>query len=368
MNRRGRNSSYGDLPAPPTNNDMAKTYKNLWPEITSFENLHLAYLKARRNKRFKPDVLRFSANLEERLCEIRQSLLDKSYHTGPYYAFFVYEPKKREVAALPFRDRVVHHALCNIIEPIWEARFIYDSYACRVNRGTHAGTDRVTEFLRRAQRKWGQTYVLKLDVRKYFPNVDHNTLMRLLEKRIACADTLWLVGEIVSSWPIRGGERGIPIGNLTSQFFANVYLHELDKFVKQSLYAKFYVRYMDDAVIIHGDRDWLHEARERIKEFLAAQLRLVLNSKTNVFPAAQGINFLGYRIWPTHRLLRKSSMKRMKRKLRRFEAEYPAGQVGLDRIQASIMSWIGHTRHAECYHLRRRVFREFVLWSTHETA
>lgn len=361
MNRWGRDSSSGDLPALPPAKTMAKTYKNLWPQITSFENLHLAYMKARRNKRFKPDVLRFSANLEENLCGIQQSLLDKSYRTSPYYAFYVYEPKKRQVAALPFRDRVVHHGLCNIIEPIWEARFIHDNYACRADKGTHAGADRVTKFLQRAQHIWPEVYVLKFDIRSYFPSVDHAILLELLSRRIACGDTTWLIEKIIESWPANGGNKGIPIGNLTSQFFANVYLHELDKFAKQMLQAKFYIRYMDDGVIVHGDRTWLHEIREYIREFLTDTLKLQLNSKTNIFPAAQGINFLGYRIWPTHRLLRKDSAKRMQRKLKKFEQEYTAGDIALDKIHASIMSWIGHTQHAECYQLRKRLFGEFIL-------
>lgn len=166
-------------------NNMAKTYRNLYSRIADFENLHMAYLKARRSKRFKPGVLEFGANLEMNLSALRQELLSKAYRTGEYYVFEVYEPKKRVVAALPFRDRVMHHAICNVIEPIWEARFIYDSYACRVGKGTHAGADRVTEFLQRAQREWEQVYVLKLDIKAYFPSVDHGILLGLLEKRVA---------------------------------------------------------------------------------------------------------------------------------------------------------------------------------------
>ena len=164
---------------------MAKTYKHLYSRIADFENLHAVYLKARRGKRFKPDVLEFSANLETNLLALRGELLTKTYRTGDYHVFNVYEPKKRVVAALPFCDRVVHHALCNVIEPIWEARFIHDSYACRVDKGAHAGADRVTDFLRRARRMWPQVYVLKLDIKSYFPSVDHAILLSLLEKRIA---------------------------------------------------------------------------------------------------------------------------------------------------------------------------------------
>ena len=165
----------------------------------------------------------------------------------------------------------------------------------------------------------------------------------------------------MASWPIGGGERGIPIGNLTSQFFANIYLHEMDKFVKHELGAKLYVRYMDDAIIIHGDKEWLRLAKARLREFLNSELALELNSKTNIFPIAQGVNFLGYRIWPTHRLLRKSSAKRMKRKLRQFERDYADGTIKLDHITASIMSWLGHASHANCYNLTRHLLENFTL-------
>jgi len=172
---------------------------------------------------------------------------------------------------------------------------------------------------------------------------------------------MWLIRGIVESWPVGGGDKGIPIGNLTSQLFANIYLHEMDKFVKHELRAEFYVRYMDDGVIIHGDKEWLREAREWLGKFLGERLALGLNSKTNIFPIAQGVNFLGYRIWPTHRLLRKSSARRMKRKLRRFERGYSEGSIEFDHINASIQSWLGHCSHADTYKLRRKLFGEFAL-------
>jgi len=165
----------------------------------------------------------------------------------------------------------------------------------------------------------------------------------------------------VASWPIGGGERGIPIGNLTSQFFANIYLHEMDKFVKHELSAKLYVRYMDDAIIIHGDKEWLRLAKAKLREFLNSTLALELNSKTNIFPMAQGINFLGYRLWPTHRLLRNSSAGRMRQRLRQFEWGYAAGEIAFDTINASIQGWLGHASHANCYNLTRHLFEDFTL-------
>jgi retron-type reverse transcriptase len=335
---------------------MAKTFTHLFESIVDFGNLHAAYLKARRGKRYAADVLRFGANLEEELLALRAELQQGVYQTGRYNVFTVYEPKERQIAALPFRDRVVHHALCRVIEPIWEARFMRDSYACRVGKGTHAGADRLTQFLQRAARRWDdEVYVLKMDVRSYFPSVNHAILLSLLRRHIACDRTLGLITEIIESWPVAGGEFGLPIGNLTSQLCANVYLHELDVFVKQQLRVEMYVRYMDDAVVVDRDKHALQATRVRIAQFLAERLMLQLNSKTQVFAAAQGVSFLGYRLWATHRLLREGSIRRMRRKIRAFRWRLIHGELVFKEMDASVQSWLGHARHANTYRLRRRV-------------
>lgn len=341
---------------------MVKTYNNLYPLIYDFENLYRAYLKARRNKRYQQEVLTFTVNLGENLLQIQNELIWKTYRTGPYRFFYVHDPKTRLVAALPFKDRVVQHALCNIIEPIFESRFIYDSYACRVGKGTHAGADRVTQFLRIAQRKWERVYCLKGDIAQCFPSINHAILKAIIRKRITCPDTLWLIDEIIDS----GGDgsdcpRGLPIGNLTSQLWANVYLDQLDHFVKEVLRERYYVRYMDDFVVIGGDKRHLWEVKKEIEGFLADKLDLRLNDKTGVWPISQGIDFLGYRIWPTHRLVRKSSIKRMKRKLKAFQRKFRGGRISLDKINATIQSWLGHVSHANSYNLRRKLLENFVL-------
>lgn len=344
---------------------MAKTYNNLFPQIYDFEALYQAYLKARRCKRYRGEILRFRQRLEENLIQLQNELIWKTYRTGEYYTFYVYEPKARLVAALPFRDRVIHHALVSVIEPIWESRFIYDSYACRVGKGTHAGTNRTQTFLCRAQRRWGRVYCLKADVAKYFPSIDHATLKALLRKRIACQDTLWLCDEIIDSAKrLTNGHqpKGIPIGNLTSQLFANIYLHELDKFIKYDLRERFYVRYMDDFIILGADKAYLHYLRKQIAGFLAERLFLQLNGKTQVFPVkGRGVDFLGYRIWPTHRLLRVRSKKHMRRKLKKYTKLYGEGKIALDRINASIQSWLGHVKHCDSYRLRKKLLGELVL-------
>lgn len=336
---------------------MPRTYNKLFDKITDFENLFAAYVKARRCKRYHQEVLRFSSRLEDELIAIQDKLIGGTYRTGSYYRFVIYEPKRREIAALPFRDRVVHHALCNVIEPLFERKFVHDSYGCRIRKGTHAGSERLIEFLRRAQRAWGKVYCLKGDIEKFFPSVDHDALKDMIRRTIRCRWTLHLIDGIIDSTP---DPRGMPIGNLTSQLFANVYLNELDHFVKEKLCVRFYVRYMDDFILIHPAKERLHVWRESIAMFLHESLRLNLNSKTSVFPISRGVDFLGYRTWPTHRLLRKRSVVSMRRKLKALAERYGTGEVSLDTIQPIIASWLGHAKHAESYNVRKKLLGNVV--------
>lgn len=325
---------------------MAKTYSNLYPRIYDFENLYQSYLKARKGKRYQSDVLKFSANLEENLITIQNELIWHQYQSGEYHHFKVFEPKERDVAALPFRDRVVHHAIINVIEPIFEKRFVYDSYACRVGKGTHAGADRAQKFMRIVKRNHGRVYALKADVSKYFASIDHGILLQQLRRRIACPETIMLLETILASTP----NPGIPIGNLTSQLFANIYLHDLDEYCKYTLRERFYVRYMDDFVILHNDKQHLHKIREQIEWFLATELKLKTNHKTSVFPISarngRSLDFLGYKIWPTHRKLRKDSIKRFKKRLKKMQRQYAAGTKTLPEIRQRIMTFIAHAGHA----------------------
>jgi retron-type reverse transcriptase len=333
---------------------MAKTYNHLYPRIYDFDNLHQAYLKARRNKRYRREVLEFSANLEEQLIDLQNRLVWKTYRTGPYKYFNVYEPKERMIAALPFIDRVAQHALCSVIEPIFERSFIYDSYACRPRRGLHQGVDRTTDFLRRARRKWGRVYCLKGDIRKYFPSIDHDVLKNIIRRRIACPDTLAMIDEIID----HSGDVGIPIGNLTSQLFANVYLDQLDHFVKDDLREAYYIRYMDDFCLLDGDKRRLHELLAEIDGYLINVLHLEMNGKTQVFPVGPAaIDFLGYRIRPDVRLLRKQNVRRMRRRLKKLARQARAGIIGWEAFRPHLASWMGHCRYADSYRIRNSVMR-----------
>ena len=344
---------------------MAKTYNNLFPQIYDFESLHAAYLRARAGKRNRLEVQRFERDLEGNLIQLQNELIWGQYQIGSYRLFRVYEPKERQVAALPFRDRVVQHALVAAIEPIWERRFIADSYACRPGRGTHRGADKAQAMLRQVKREHGRVFVFKADIAKYFASIDHTILKQQLRRRIACRPTLALLDHIIDS--ANGIHStpgvGLPIGNLSSQLCANIVLHDLDEFVKHGLRQRHYVRYMDDFIVVHHDRAHLQRVRVKVERFLAQRLRLTTNHKTDIFPIAplrgRALDFLGYRMWPTHRRLRKSSIARITHTLRRLGRQYARGQVSLARITESVKSWVAHALHADALGLRTKVLGRF---------
>jgi RNA-directed DNA polymerase len=332
---------------------MPKRHGKLYAQIYHYDNLLEAYKKARQGKRFKREVLLFTRQLEENLIIIQNELIWKSYQVGSYKYFEVFEPKKRTVAALPFRDRVVQHAINNILEPIFDSTFINDTYACRTGKGTHAGADRLTRYLRISRRKWGQVYCLKVDIKQYFPSIDHDALKTIVRRKIKCPETLWLTDLIIDS----GGDgiSGLPIGNLSSQLWANVYLSDLDHYVKERLREPYYIRYMDDFIILSNSKAHLWRTRSLIGQYLTVKLKLIMNKKTAIFPVSQGIDFLGYRIWATHRLLRKSSIKRMKKKLKLLKWQLSQGKLDVQHARASIGSWLGYTKHANSYRLKNKL-------------
>jgi len=307
-----------------------KTYGGLYPQIYDFDNIHLAYLKARRNKRYKQEVLRFSARLEENLIGIQNDLIWKSYRPSRYKFFTIHEP-------------------------ICERSMIQDSFACRRGQGVLAGVLRTTRFLRDAGRRWSDVYCLKADVTKFFPSIDHETLKRILRRRIACPDTLDLIDTIIDSTET---DRGLPIGSLTSQLWANVYLNELDHFVKETLRIRYYIRYMDDFVLFHPDKRFLAVMLEEITGFLENRLHLSLNGKTQIFRAAQRcVDFLGYRIRPNYRLLRKANVKRARRRFKKLVRQTRAGEMSWSIFRPHLASWMGHCRYADSYRIRNSVMR-----------
>jgi len=348
-----------------------RTLKGAWPKLTSFGNLLLAARRAQRGKRSRPATAAFNFDLEGELLRLREELQGRSYRPGPYRTFHVHEPKTRLISAAPYRDRVVHHALCNVVEPFFERGFIEDSYACRRGKGTHACVDRFQHYLRRYR------YVLKCDVRKFFPSIDHELLLGRLDRRIADRDVMWLARLIVEhSNPQEAAglyfpgddlftpaerRRGLPIGNLTSQFFANVYLDGFDHFVRERLRPGGYVRYSDDFALFADDKAFLWDCLTACRERLAG-LRLALHAdKCQVFPAGQGAPFLGYRVLPGKRRLAPTNGWGMVRRLRRMQAAYSRGRIGLEAVRSSIHAWLGHAGHADTLGLRGRLLRGAVF-------
>ncbi|MBK7409855.1 MAG: RNA-dependent DNA polymerase [Saprospirales bacterium] len=346
-----------------------KREKNLFEKIASFENLLQAFYKARKGKRGNANVAWFEFNMEKELFRLEEELKSGTYAPGPYKTFHIYEPKKRMISAAPFRDRVVHHAICNVIEPIFEKSFIFDSYANRKGKGTHAAIRRCQDFSRK------YPYVLKADIQKYFPSIDHQVLKSAIGRKIGCPSTLRLIERIIDhsnpQEPVSGFfpgddlftrlERrvGLPMGNLTSQFFANIYLDPLDHLVKEQLRVPGYIRYVDDFVLYSDSKKQLHQWKKQIDLFLAQHLRLRLHpDKCVVFPVKDGIPFLGQHVFPTHRLVRKENLLRFRRRLDRRVPLFYKGEISSEKMESQLNAWLGHIKQADTFRLQNAVFWE----------
>jgi RNA-directed DNA polymerase len=341
-----------------------KTHKHLYPQIASFENLYLAFKAARKGKRARPDVAGFEFNLEANLLDLQGELQSETYRPGRYYNFRITDPKPRLISAAPFRDRVVHHALCRVIEPLFDRRFIFDTYACRKGKGTHAAIDRAREFS--AQ----YPYVLKCDIEHFFPRMDHQILYRQFTRVLADPRTLRLCKLILDSGAdihrdvepayFAGDDlfsalrpRGLPIGNLTSQFWANVYLNPLDHFIKRELECPAYVRYVDDFLLFAKNKNELHDWRQAVIRFLAAH-RLTLHKKeAQVFPVNTGIPFLGWRVYPDHLRLKRRNGVAFQRRYAALRRQYARKKITHTRLDAAVQGWIAHVRHGQTWGLRR---------------
>ncbi len=350
-----------------------KTYRRLYDRLWDFEHLYWAYRRARRGKRSKVPVAKFERFQEEELLALQQALKEETYLPGPYHSFYIHEPKRRLISAAPFRDRVVHHALVALLEPLWEPRFIYDSYANRKGKGTHRALERAQSFAR------SFPYVLQCDVCQFFPSIDHELLQNAMARLIRDERVLRLAALILESGQgvlseaydmvyFPGDDlmaffrpRGLPIGNLTSQFWANVYLNPLDHFVKRSLKARGYVRYVDDFLLFSDSKSTLHRWRRRLIEFLA-QWRLTLHAqRAQVYPVHTGIPFLGFRLFPEYRRLKRRNVVQARRRLRSHLRAYRRGEMTRQAFEASLRGWLNHARHAQTWRLRKDLLQEVRL-------
>ena len=335
--------------------------------LTAWDNLLEAYRKAARGKRSRVATARFEHQVADRLIDLQEDLRSYRYRPGPYVHFYIHEPKRRKISAAPFRDRVVHHALCKVIEPWFERRFIVDSYANRIGKGTHRAVDRLQQFARRYR------YVLRLDIVKHFPSIDHVILHDILARVIHEEDVLWLVDQILDSgagildeeYPMvwfPGDDllailrpRGLPIGNLTSQFWSNCYLNPFDHFVKRELRCPAYLHYVDDGALFSDSKSELWAWKQAVVERLAT-LRLTFHEQAaQVMPVAGGIPWLGFIVYPTHRRVKAGNVCRFSRRLQARWQAYCAGEITFAEFDASVQGWIDHVRYADTWGLRQQV-------------
>jgi retron-type reverse transcriptase len=348
-----------------------KRHGNLYPQIITFENLLAAAKQAQRQKRYREPVLEFNRHLEPALFQLQRELQTQTYQPGRYTTFEIYEPKRRVISAAPYRDRVVHHALCNIIVPIFDRTFIATSYANRKGYGSHRA---LHEFIRYAR---SSRYVLQCDICKYFPSIDVAILKVMIRRKLKCADTLWLIDTILDT--ASDGEspidyfpgdtlltplerpRGIPIGNLTSQFFANVYLNGFDLYIKETLKVTKYLRYVDDYALFSDDRGFLQHCRIATEAYLA-NLRLKIHPiKSQLTQTKHAASFVGFRVLPDRIRVRNHNLQTGRKRLKRLSLAHGKGELSDREIVQSLQSWNAHLAHGDTWRLRQQIFNQLDL-------
>lgn len=325
---------------------MPKTFCGLWERVVNWDNLVLALRKAEKGKRYRDEVLRYKHRWEENLLNLQNHLIWGSWEPAPLRTFYVHEPKLRLIEAPAFRDRVLHHALNNIVEPIFESKFIFDSYACRAGKGTHAAVSRLQGFLRQAKQSWGRVYVLQADISRYFPSIDHNVLIKQVARTVRESRVLDIWYKVISWFR---DKIGLPIGALTSQLSANINLDPFDHHIKDDLGHPFYLRYMDDWIVLGPDKSRLRDTLKRLEGWLYSHLGLRLNNKSRVYSSCHGVDFAGYRTWATHILPRKRNVRRARRRFKKMVRLYAEGKVSLDTLRGSVASFVGYTRYCNAH-------------------
>lgn len=324
-----------------------KRHGHLFEKIVTPENIELAFRKAKKGKMWQGSVQRIERDKKNKLAALRQQLLDGSFTTSNYSMKIVFEPKRREIYILPFYpDRIAQHAVMNIVAPIWESMFIYDSYACRKGKGQHAGSRRCMQFTRR------NSWVCQFDISKFYPSIPHGPLMEVIRRKIKDERVLALLQDIIDSI---GDERNVPIGNYTSQWFGNIFLNELDQYVKHELHVRDYLRYCDDFLLFGNDKEELKRLANAVEAFVSERLLLRLSKKA-LYPTTHGIDFLGYRHFPSGKILvRKSTAKRIRKRLKILPWALAHGKITKEQAIGKLASAHGWLKHAHAHHLRMSV-------------
>lgn len=347
---------------------MARQYHRLWPLIVDFNNLWRAWQAAAKGKSTSDDMACLSMNAEPLLFDLQRSLEARTYRPAPYHSFWIQDPKRRWVSAAAVLDRVVHHAVVQVLEPIFEPTFAQHSYANRKGKGTHAAVAQAQQWAQQHR------YVLQCDIRQFFPSIDHAVLRHMLHKKVGCPHTLWLMDQIIGSGAgildseydmvfFEGDDllacerpRGLPIGNLTSQFWANVYMNELDQFVLRELRCKAYLRYVDDFLLFASDKKTLWHWKMQIRTKLDSLRLRMHEASSTVYPVSNGMPFLGMRVFATHMRLKTRNARAFESRMRKWHKAYALGRMNWEDMQRRMTGWVAHASHADTVGLRTRIF------------
>lgn len=335
---------------------MSKTIKNSFDKNLTFIKFLEAHERASKGKKQKKEIILFEMDLETNIIKIINCIKKHQYQTGKYCEFKVYEPKERIIKSLPYQDRIVHQwYIKEFIKPYFYPRFIKDTYACLDDRGTHKAVIQLQKYMRKMNHKYGRYFVLKCDIKKFFYSIDKTVLLEILKKKITDKKLLEFTKILLDD-----GERiGIPIGNYTSQYFANIYLNELDYYVKNHLKINYYIRYMDDFILLVSSKEQAKKLKEEIINFITSNLHLELNKKSKYFPNTLGIDFCGYRIYETHILLRKRFKKKLKKNILLWNQLKKKNKLNQKRMELSWNSFKAHSSHANSYHYMQKMEKEY---------
>lgn len=325
----------------------------LYEQIYSVNNLILAWRKARKHKTKKDYVIEFESDLRNNLFKLHKELAEQTYLPKSLKTFILRDPKTRKISKSAFRDRIVHHTIVNIIEPLFDKSFIYDSCANRVGKGNLFALKRFDRFKRKVSQNGTRgCFVFKADIKHYFQEVNHEVLLKIIARKISDEKVINLITKILNNFDSKKDKIGMPLGNLTSQFFANVYLNELDYVIKHKLKIKYYLRYVDDFVVLHESKNQLESWKERIDEFLRQELKIELHpQKSRIIPLSQGADFVGFRNFYHYRLLRKRNIRNMKRKIEMFKS----GLMSQEKFSESLQGWSAYAKWANSFKLRKTI-------------
>ena len=333
---------------------MARTIRNEFDKKLSYESLMRAHKLSRKGKGYRKEIILFNLKQEEYIMWLLDKLKNGTYKHSGYAVFYVTEPKLRKIEKSIYIDRIVHRwVVDNFLEPYFVPTFIDKSYACLKKRGMHKACLDVQNTMRHLERTWGEYYILKMDVRKYFQNIDKDILYRILNRKIQDNKLLWLLKEIIYS---NEGKKGLAIGNYTSQMFANIYLNEVDQYVKNELHCKWYFRYLDDSIAMFKTKAEAKGALEKIQCFLAKNLELELNEKTQIFKSRQGVNFCGYKINPYRLKIRDRGKRKLKKKVKELKYKIRTGELDSKEAKKYLCGHFGYIKYANVKNLAEKLF------------